>query len=582
MFILGISCFYHNSAAVLLKDGKLLAAAEEERFTRVKYDSSFPEKAIEFCLDYAGIKSKDLSYVGFYEKPFLKFERLLQTYLSYAPKGLSSFLEAMPVWAKEKLWIKSIIQQKLNGKFDIIFVPHHLSHAASSFFVSPFEKAAILTMDGVGEWQTTTWGYGENNKIYLSQEINFPHSLGLLYSAFTYYCGFKVDSGEYKLMGLAPNGQPKYVQKIYKNLIDVKDDGSFALNMDYFTYEYSLKMIGQKFEKLFGKPALSPETLPHPQFYCDIAASIQKVTEEVILKMVNNIYQKTQLENLCLAGGVALNCVANGRLLKEGPFKNIFIQPAAGDAGGALGTAFYIYNSLLNHKRVFKMESSYWGPEFLDKEIGKFLAKGKISAEHFRSEKLLLKNVAGLLREQKIIGCFQGRMEWGPRALGNRSILADPRGAQMKDIINAKIKHREPFRPFAPIIMEDRMKDYFEIAGPTPFMLFTAQINHRQKGKVPAITHVDNSARIQSVNVHQNKFLYNLLVQFKGLTGCPLLVNTSFNIRGEPIVCTPEDAYNCFMGTDMDYLILGKYLLDKSKMKMTSKHREFKKSFDLD
>lgn len=582
MYILGISCFYHDAAAVLIKDGKLLAAVEEERFSRIKHDSSFPENAINFCLKYASIKTQDLSYVGFYEKPFIKFERLLQTYLNNAPKGLPSFLEAIPVWAKEKLWIKSFIQKKLDWEKEIVFIPHHLSHAASSFLVSPFEKAAILTMDGVGEWQTTTWGWGENNQINLVGEINFPHSLGMLYSAFTHYCGFKVNSGEYKLMGLAPNGQPKYKKKIYNHLINVKNDGSFSLNMKYFTYEHTLKMIGHNFEKLFQQPTLPPETLPHPQFYCDIAASIQSVTEEIILKMANNLYKETKLPNLCLAGGVALNCVANGKLLQEGPFKEIYIQPAAGDAGGALGTAFYIYNSILNKKRVFIMDNAYWGPEFENKEIEKFLQHTKIPYQYFKNDTSLLKKVATLLNEQNIIGWFQGRMEWGPRALGGRSILADARSNQMQDILNIKIKHREPFRPFAPVIMEDKMPEYFDIRKPTPFMLFTAQVQKKQKGKVPTITHVDNSARVQSVNIKQNKLFYKLLKQFYNLTGCPLIVNTSFNIRGEPIVLEPEDAYNCFMGTEMDYLVMGNYLLEKKTMKVTSKHKEFKQSFKLD
>ena len=582
MYILGISCFYHDSAAVLIKDGKVVAAAEEERFTRVKYDPAFPEKAIKFCLDYAGIKSKDLSYVGFYEKPFLKVERLLQTYLSRAPKGLPSFVEAIPTMAKEKLWIKSFIQQKLGWEKEVIFIPHHLSHAASSFLVSPFEKAAILTMDGVGEWQTTTWSFGEGNKIYLKGEINFPHSLGLLYSTFTYYCGFRVNSGEYKLMGLAPNGSPKYTRQIYKYLIDVKSDGSFSLNMDYFNYEYALKMIGSKFERLFGAPTLSPETLPHPQFYCDIAASIQQVTEEIILKMARSLYQKTKTPNLCLAGGVALNCVANGRLLKEGPFKNIYVQPAAGDAGGALGTAFYIYNCLLNKKRVFVMDNAYFGPEFSESEIKKFLDRRKISYWQFKSEKIFLQKVADLLNQQKVIGWFQGRMEWGPRALCNRSILADARSPQMKDILNIKIKHREPFRPFAPVVMEEKISGCFDLSNPSPFMLFTAQVKSGYKGKIPAITHVDNSARIQSISSKQNKLFYNLLKQFYKLTACPLLVNTSFNTRGEPIVLTPEDAYNCFMGTGMDFLVLGNFLLDKAEMRVTTKDRQFSKSFSLD
>lgn len=581
MYILGISCFYHDSAAALVKDGQLVAAAQEERFTRVKHDPSFPKNAVKFCLDYAKITSKDLDYIGYYEKPFLKFERLLQTYLQTVPKGFTSFLEAMPVWLKEKLWLKNIIQSELKWEKDIIFLTHHLAHAASAFLVSPFNKAAILTMDGVGEWETTTLGRGDGNKIILDKAINFPHSLGLFYSAFTYYCGFKVNSGEYKLMGLAPNGKPKYAKKIYDNLIDVKKDGSFRLNMNYFTYEYGLKMIGDKFCRLFGKPPLSSEVLPHPEFYCDMAASIQQVTEEIILKIVNYLYQQTKLPNLCLAGGVTLNCVANGRILRESKFKNLYIQPAAGDSGGALGTAFYIYNSLLNKKRTFVMDQAFWGPEFSDSVIKKFLDSEKIKYYQFSSDQLTVKTTAKILTQQKVVGWFQERMEWGPRALGNRSILADSRNPKMKDILNAKIKHREPFRPFAPGVMEDKMSQYFDLKTPTPFMLLTAQVKE-DKQPMPAITHVDNSARIQSVTRKQNQRYYDLIREFYLLTGCPVLVNTSFNVRGEPIVCTPKDAYNCFVGTDMDYLVLGNFLLNKKDMKITQKHKAFKKQFKPD
>jgi len=581
MYILGISCFYHDAAAALVKDGQLLAAVSEERFTRKKHDPSFPKNAINYCLEYAGIKLKDLNYVGFYEKPFLKFDRLLQTYLNTAPKGLFSFLEAIPIWLKEKLWIKNIIKQELNWEKEIIFPTHHYAHAASAFLVSPFKKAAIITMDGVGEWETTTWGWGENNNIQLKKAIHFPHSLGLLYSAFTYYCGFKVNSGEYKLMGLAPNGKPKYVKKIYDNLIDIKEDGSFALNMDYFTYEYGLKMIGKKFETLFKAPPLPPEQLPHPQFYCDVAASIQKVTEEVILKIVKHAYQETKIDYLCLAGGVALNCVANGRIIRETPFKDIYIQPAAGDAGGAVGTAYYIYNTLLGKKRNFIMNHAYFGPAYTSQEIKRFLNKKRIVYKEFKDDKVLWKTLADLLNKQKIIGFFNGRMEWGPRALGGRSILADARNPKMKDILNAKIKHREPFRPFAPSVMEDKLQMYFDLKKPTPFMLLVAPVK-ALKTKIPAVTHVDNSARIQSVNEKQNPRYYNLIKEFYKLTGCPVIVNTSFNIRGEPIVCNPEDAYNCFMGTGMDYLVLENFLIDKKEMKITEEHLKFKDKFEPD
>lgn len=579
MYILGISCFYHDAAACLLKDGQLVAAASEERFTRKKQDASFPKNAIKFCLDWEKIKINDVKYVGFYEKPFLKFDRLLQTYLDTPPKGLFSFLEAIPIWMKEKLWIKNIIKNELEWSGEIIFPTHHYAHAASSFLVSPFSQAAIITMDGVGEWETTTWGWGEKNDIHIKQAIHFPHSLGLLYSAFTYYCGFKVNSGEYKLMGLAPNGKPKYVKKIYDNLVDVKTDGSFSLNMKYFNYEHGLRMIGSRFERLFGQPSLPPEKLPHPQFYCDMAASIQQVTEEIILKIVNFVYKQTKMDNLCLAGGVALNCVANGRIIKESPFKNLYIQPAAGDAGGAVGTAFYIYNTLLQNKRNYVMDHAYLGPSFSNKEIKKFLDERKIKYREFKKDEELLKTTACLINKQKIIGFFNGRMEWGPRALGGRSIVADPRSQKMKDILNLKIKHREPFRPFAPTVMEDKTLEYFDLDRPSPFMLLVAQV---VKKKIPAVTHLDNTARIQTVNEKQNKRYYNLIKNFYKISGCPVIVNTSFNIRGEPIVCTPENAYNCFMGTDMDYLVLENFLLDKKDMKTTLEHKKFKDKFQLD
>ncbi len=581
MYILGISCFYHDAAAALIKDGKLIAAASEERFTRKKHDPSFPKNAINFCLKQAKISTKELAYVGFYEKPFVKFDRILQTYLNTAPRGLFSFLQAMPLWLKEKLWIKNIIKKELNWDKEIVFTTHHLAHAASAFLISPFKKSAILTMDGVGEWQTTTWGWGENNNITLKQAIHFPHSLGLLYSAFTYYCGFKVNSGEYKLMGLAPNGKPKYIKKIYDNLIDVKKDGSFALNMDYFTYEYGLKMIGEKFEKVLGKPAWPMGKVPHPQFYRDMAASIQQVTEEVILKMVNNLYKKTKMQNLCLAGGVALNCVANGRIIRESKFKRLFVQPAAGDAGGAVGTAFYIYNTLLGKKRKFLMDNVYFGPSFSKKEIRKFLKEKGVKYSEFTNDKLLFKTVAKEIKKQKIIGWFSGRMEWGPRALGSRSILADARNPKMQDILNDKIKHREPFRPFAPVVLEEEASKWFAIDRPSPFMLLVAPVKKRRQ-KIPAVTHVDQSARLETVNKKENPRYYGVIKEFFKLTKCPVLVNTSFNIRGEPIVCTPKDAYNCFMGTGIDYLILGNFLLSKKEMQIEKKHKKFKDKFELD
>lgn len=579
MLILGISCFYHDAAACLIQDGKIIAAAQEERFTRIKHDPSFPKNAINFCLKQAGIKTSQLDYIGFYEKPFLKFERILKTYLETAPRGLFSFLKAMPLWLKERLFLKNLIQSQLGVEKDIIFLNHHLAHAASCFLVSPFTKAAILTIDGVGEWETASKGWAEDNKINLSHAIHFPHSLGLLYSAFTLYCGFKVNSGEYKLMGLAPNGKPRFVKKIYDNLIDLKNDGSFKLNMKYFTYQYSLKTIGSEFEKLFGRPIWPMAKVPHPQFYQDVAASIQQVTEEIILKMVDQLYRETHLSNLALAGGVTLNCVANGRVLRESKFKNLFVQPAAGDAGGALGTAFYIYHTLLGKKRKFVMENTFWGPAYPKDTVKQFLDKEGAVYQECQDDKLLLKRVAKLLENQKIIGWYQGRMEWGPRALGNRSILADPRNPKMQNILNAKVKHREPFRPFAPVVMEDKMQDYFKINVPSPFMLLTAPVKKRT---IPSVTHVNNSARLQSVNYQENKRYYLLLKEFYQLTGCPVLINTSFNVRGEPIVCTPREAYNCFMGTEMDYLVMENFLLDKKKMKLTEKDRKFKDKFQPD
>jgi carbamoyltransferase len=580
MYILGISCFYHDSGVALVKDGKLIAAAQEERFTRIKHDQSFPKNAIKFCLDFAGIKINDLDYLGFYEKPFLKFERILQTYLLSAPRSYFSFIKAMPLWLKQKLWMKHAIQEETSFEGKIIFCEHHLAHAASAFLVSPFKKAAILTMDGVGEWATATKGYGDGNNIYLTHQINFPDSLGLLYSAFTYYCGFKVNSGEYKLMGLSPYGKPKYVKEILNNLIEIKDDGSFHLNQKYFAYTYGTLMINDNFRDLFGHKERHPDE-KITSFYQDISKSIQAVTEEIILKAVKTLYKETRLTNLCLAGGVALNCVVNGRIIRESDFKELFVQPAAGDAGGALGTAFFIYNTLLDKKRVYQMDKAYFGPEFTNQEIKNFLDFHKVKYKYYQDTAGLIKDTAKLIKNQFVVGWFQGRMEYGPRALGNRSILADPRNPENQDRVNLKIKFREDFRPFAPTVLEECLNDYFDIDRPSPFMLLVCQVKDNPS-PIPAVTHKDYSARIQSVSKTQNPFYHRLIKEFKHQTGCGVLINTSFNVRGEPIVCTPQDAYNCFMGTNMDYLAIGNFLLDKKKMKISKTHKEFKDKFELD
>jgi len=563
MYILGISCFYHDAAACLIKDGKIIAAAPEERFSRKKHDHNFPLKAIQYCLKEAEITTQNLDYIGFYDKPFLKFERLLSTYVSVFPRGLFSFFKSIPIWLKEKLWLPYIIRKELGYKGKILFVEHHISHAASSFLVSPFEKAAILTVDGVGEWATATRGIGEGNIIKLSHEIHFPHSLGLLYSAFTYYLGFRVNSAEYKIMGLASYGKPVYADQIKKELIDIKEDGSFKLNMNYFAYTYGLTMTNKKFNKLFGGPRRLPET-EITKKYQDIAASIQKVTEEIMVKMANHLYKETGFTNLCLAGGVALNCVASGKILKETPFTNVFIQPAASDAGGALGVAMYIWNCILNKPRNFVWETAYWGPGFSSEQIRTFLEKNSVPYKELQEERIA-PTIANLLSEKKIIGWFQGRMEFGPRALGNRSILADPREASMKDIINKRIKFREEFRPFAPSVLEEYAGEYFEMDIPSPYMLFTTKVKGEKKKIIPAVTHIDGTSRHQTVAKEQNSLYYDLIKEFFKITGVPVLLNTSFNLRGEPIVCTPTDAYLCFMHSGIDYLVMDKFLLDKKK-----------------
>ena len=578
MNILGISCFYHDSAACLIRDGHVVAAASEERFTRKKHDEGFPHQAIQYCLQAGGIQARDLDYVGFYDKPILKFERLISTYLSTFPRGLTSYSKAMPVWLKEKLWIPSLIRKELDYKGKILFTEHHMSHAASAFLVSPFKEAAILTVDGVGEWATASYGVGRDRQIDLFKEIRFPHSLGLLYSAFTYYLGFKVNSAEYKVMGLAPYGEPKYVDQV-KQLIDIKEDGSFEMDMSYFSYHYGLRMVNGNFSKLFGGPPREAESKLE-QRHKDIAASVQRVTEEVMLKMAGYLHRETGMENLCLAGGVALNCVANGRVLREGPFKDLFIQPAAGDAGGALGVAAYIYHSVLDNPRVETMEHAYLGPEYSEREIEALLKQHAAPAKRLERDDLV-REVAALIDGQTVIGWFQGRMEFGPRALGSRSILADARNPKNKDVVNLKIKFRESFRPFAPTVLEERISEYFEIDRPSPYMLLVAPVRE-EKRVIPSVTHVDHSARIQSINRNQNPLYYDLIKEFAKRTGVPVIINTSFNVRGEPIVCTPEDAYRCFMRTHMDYLVLGPYLLDKKEQPAFSDDKDWREEFQLD
>ena len=578
MNILGISCFYHDSAACLIQDGRLVAAASEERFTRKKHDEGFPHQAIRYCLRAGKIETKDLDYVGFYDKPFLKFERLLSTYLSTFPRGFSSFSKAMPVWLKEKLWIPQMIRKELNYEGKILFTEHHLSHAASAFLVSPFREAAILTVDGVGEWATASYGVGRDREIDLFREIRFPHSLGLLYSAFTYYLGFKVNSAEYKVMGLAPYGVPRYVEQV-KRLIDIRDDGSFEMDMRYFSYHHGLRMVNGRFARLFGGPPRDPES-KLDQRHKDIAASVQKVTEEILLKMVSYLHRETNMENLCLAGGVALNCVANGRILREGPFKELFVQPAAGDAGGALGVAAYICHSLLGHPRTGPMENAYLGPEYGEEEILETLRRYGAPCRRLERDDLV-REVAALIEGQTVIGWFQGRMEFGPRALGNRSILADARNPENKDVVNLKIKFRESFRPFAPSVLEERIAEYFEIDRPSPYMLLVAPVREGKR-VIPSVTHVDHSARIQSINRRQNPLYYDVIKEFERRTGVPVVINTSFNVRGEPIVCSPDDAYRCFMRTHMDYLVVGPYLLDKKGQPPLKEEKDWRKEFQLD
>ncbi len=608
--ILGISALYHDSAAALVIDGQIIAAAQEERFTRKKHDHNFPKHAIEFCLRQAGITSKDLDYVGFYDKPLTKFERLIETYLAFAPAGYRSFRQAMPLWLKKKLHVPSEIRNSLpDYKRRIVFLDHHQSHAASAFFPSPFDVAAILTLDGVGEWSTTCIGHGQGNKLKLLQEIRFPHSLGLLYSAFTYYTGFRVNSGEYKLMGLAPYGNPIYKDLILAHLLDLKADGSMRMDMSYFNYCQGLTMTGPKFHRLFGGEPRRSESLI-TQREMDLASSVQAVTEEAMLRMARHAHRSTGSKNLVLAGGVALNCVGNGRIRREGPFENIWIQPAAGDAGGALGTALFIWNQLLDRPRVAQtpdsQQGSFLGPEFAEAVIGSVLNEQKAVFQSFDNHELLCDAVAKLIASEKVVGWFQGRMEFGPRALGARSILADARSPRMQSTLNLKVKFRESFRPFAPIVLKEHMDQYFEMRPQedSPYMLLVApvQVERRlatdatstafgieqlnlTRSDIPAVTHVDYSARIQTIDRVRNPLVHQLLTRFHALTGCAAMINTSFNVRGEPIVCTPTDAYRCFMMTDMDALAIGKNLLLKSDQSMPVDRGErtnYLKKFELD
>ncbi len=607
MNILGISAYYHDSAACLVQDGIVKAAAQQERFSRVKHDHDFPHDAISYCLNEGNIEPSELDYVAFYDKSFIKFERLLETYVSYAPKGWASFLMAMPLWLKQKLHMPDLIRKSLNNyEGKIIFPEHHESHAAAAFFPSPFDRAAFLTMDGVGEWTTTSYGVGDDNKIRIDSEIKFPHSLGLLYSAFTYFTGFKVNSGEYKVMGLAPYGEPKYVDTIMKELIDVKEDGSFRLNMDYFTYPHGLTMTGRKFEKLFGGPARKPES-KLTQREMDLARSVQVVTEEVMLRCIRHIHKETGEKNLCLAGGVALNCVGNGRILREGPFEDLWIQPAAGDAGGAMGAALFVWHQLLDNPRSIDSCSvdcqmgSYLGPEFSDEDIKEFLEKNGYPYTYLNDGDMPAK-VAELLEDGKVVGWFHGRMEFGPRALGARSIIGDARNPKMQSQMNLKIKYRESFRPFAPSVLVEDVGKYFEMDTPSPYMLLVAdvkkeirrQMNEKEnqlwgidklnvsRSEIPAVTHVDYSARIQTVDKATNPKYHEMISAFKERTGCSVIVNTSFNVRGEPIVMSPEHAYLCFMRTEMDYLVLENFLLYKQDQPKLVGDDDWRSQYALD
>lgn len=571
MYVLGISCFYHDSSAAIVKDGEIVAAAQEERFTRKKHDASFPINAIEFCLKEAGINANELDYIGFYEKPFVKFERLLYQHLQMFPKSYKTFVGSLPGWFNEKLKIIKFIRKKLNYKKNVLFIEHHLAHAAGSFLPSPFEKASILTVDGVGEWTTTATGYGEGNKIVLEKEISFPDSLGLLYSTITSYLGFSVNNSEYKVMGLAPYGDMnkktnQYYKKI-KKVINVKKDGSFKLDMDYFTFHYKNRMPSKKMCELLGGKIRKQES-EITERHKHIAAALQLVTEETIIKILNDLHKKNDTDNLILAGGVALNSVANGKILKNTPYKKIWIQPDPGDGGTSIGAAMYIYNSILNNKRKYILESASLGPDFNDRETEIYLKANQINYSTFKDEKELIKKIAKLIAEDNVVGWMQGKMEWGPRALGNRSILSNATNPRMQEILNSKVKHRERFRPFAPVVCYEDAKKYFEIDDPLPaptdFMLMVYPIKKEFRKKIPSVTHVDGSGRLQSIKREQNKLYYDLIKEFGKITKTPILINTSFNIRGEPIVCTPHDAYRCMMGTKIDYLVIGNFLIKRT------------------
>ena len=605
MYILGISAYYHDSAACIIKDGKIIAAAQEERFTRKKHDQNFPINAINYCLMESGIESYKLDLVAFYDKPFLKFERILETYLSFAPKGVNSFLKAVPIWIKKKLWIKELIREKISYSGKIIFPEHHASHAASAFFASPFQNAAFLTMDGVGEWSTTSFGIGNGNKMEIMADIKFPNSLGLLYSAITYYTGFRVNSGEYKVMGLAPYGEPKYKKIIYDHLIDVKADGSFKMNMEYFNYAVGLTMTNKKFDTLFGGPPRKPES-ELTQKEMDIARSVQEVTEEIVLKIAKHVKKATRKKYLCLAGGVALNCVSNGKLLRTGIFDDIYIQPAAGDAGGAIGAAMIGWHQYFGKERktdgkTDSMQGAYLGPQYSNNDIKVYLDENGFTYLKLEDDELPEK-IADLISQEKVIGWFQGRMEFGPRALGSRTIIGDARSPNTQKVINLKIKFRESFRPFAPSVREEDISEYFDLDRPSPYMLLVARVAKNKqlpmtseqesyfglkklnvpRSQIPAVTHVDYSARVQSVSKKTNRRYHEMLTVFKEKYGCPVVVNTSFNVRGEPIVCTPSDAYRCFMRTEMDYLVLNNYLLKKTDQQSLSNDSDWRKEFELD
>ena len=609
--ILGISAFYHDSAAALIIDGKVVAAAQEERFTRTKHDSSYPFNAVEFVLKYSNLKLSQVDHIVFYEKPFLKFERLLETYVAFAPRGFKSFCKSMPIWLKDKLFQKKILLDELkkhdenfSDEKKLYFSEHHLSHAASAFYPSPFEEAIVLTADGVGEWATTTVAIGKGNKLKILKEIHFPHSLGLLYSAFTYYIGFKVNSGEYKLMGLAPYGQPRYKSLILDKLLDIKDDGTFMLNQEYFNYSTGLTMTNTKFDNLFGQKPRDSRQEQITQFHMDIASSIQSVTEDIMIKLTRSLKNEYNISNLCLAGGVALNCVANGKIKNENIFKNLWIQPAAGDAGGALGAALALWHIEQNQIRKINlkddMKGSYLGPEYLQGEIESQL--NKLGAKYkVLKEEEVIKNTVNDLTKGKAVGWFQGRMEFGPRALGARSILADARSSNMQKKLNLKVKYRESFRPFAPSVLREDVSEWFHLNSDSPYMLLVSNVEEKKciemdsnqkklfginqlnvkRSEIPAVTHVDYSARIQTVHQETNPKYYNLLLHFKKETGCPVIVNTSFNVRGEPIVNTPEDAFNCFMGTELDVLAIGNCYLEKKDQVVSSK-TDYKNKYQLD